>query len=1045
MSHRPYPEVPQSPNFSAIETSILERWKDEGTFKASIERRADAPEYVFYDGPPFANGLPHFGHLLTSFVKDTVPRYQTMRGNKVDRRFGWDCHGLPVEMEAERQLGFSGKAAILDYGMDKFNDFCAESILRYTNEWESTVTRAARWVDFENDYRTMDPGYMESVMWAFKQLNDKGLMYEGQRVLAYCWECETPLSNFETRLDDAYRDRTDPAVTVSFPLENGQNLLVWTTTPWTLPSNEAVAVGPDIDYAVYRDEDGQEYILGAATIAKYKQQLSKAEQVGTVKGSDLVGLSYTPLFDFFADQPNAFKVISADFVDVGEGTGAVHMSPAFGEDDYNACTAAGIEMVMPVDNQAKFTAQVPPYEGMQVFEANPKIVEDLKAMGRLVKREQYVHSYPHCWRSDTPLIYKAMSSWFVKVTAVRDRMVDLNQEINWIPDHIKDGRFGRWIADARDWSISRNRFWGSPIPVWKSDDPRYPRVDVYGSIDELEADFGVRPENLHRPFIDELTRPNPDDPTGQSTMRRVEDVLDCWFESGSMPFAQLHYPFENKDWFEDHFPADFIVEYQPQTRGWFYTLHVLATALFDRPAFKTCVAHGNVLGDDGRKMSKRLRNYPDVQEVFDTLGADATRWALLSSPVLRGGETLADRDNMVQASRQVLVPIWNAWYFLSLYGNTDGMQGHFRTNQTGSLDRYILAKTAELRDAVTNAMDLNDLSTATQAITRYIDALNNWYIRRSRERFWRAVPTDGSVDPEKQDAYDTLHTVLASFCRIAAPLLPMVTEEIYTKLTGEQSVHLTDWLEKDELPHDDALVVAMDTVRNVCSEVLSVRKEQRLRVRLPLAKITVATPNAEALRPFVDLIADEVNVKEVVLSTDSASVGEYVLSINPGVLGPRIGGKVQQIIVAARNGDWSQKGDVVTVAGEELNPGEFDLRFKPINEDTSRALPGNVGVVVLDTEVSPELAREGLARDIMRAVQQARRDAGLHVSDRIELNIKTTGDVAEAIAEHCDYIASQTLTSKFTHGNDESDTAEMYETTVSIEDTSVKLRLRRNI
>jgi isoleucyl-tRNA synthetase len=946
-------------------------------------------------------------------------------------------------MEAERLLGFSGKAAIIDYGMDRFNEYCRESVMKYTGEWRETITRAARWVDFDNDYKTMDITYMESVMWAFKQLHEKGLMYEGYRVLPYCWECETPLSNFETRMDDAYRDRNDPAVTVAFSLANGLKLLVWTTTPWTLPSNLAVAVGPEIEYSIY-EEDGNKYVLAAEAIGKYKKQLENAELTGSIKGSDLIGQTYEPLFPYFAGHENAFQVIAADHVTTTDGTGAVHMAPAFGEEDQKACDAVGIAMVMPVDQQAKFTSEVPDYQGMQVFEANEPIAADLKARGLLIKKESYTHSYPHCWRTDTPLIYKAVSSWFVAVTKFRNRMVERNQEINWIPSHIRDGRFGKWIADARDWSISRNRFWGSPIPVWKSDDPSYPRIDVYGSLDELERDFGVRPTNLHRPYIDELTRPNPDDPTGKSTMRRVEDVLDCWFESGSMPFAQVHYPFENQEWFDSHFPGDFIVEYQPQTRGWFYTQHVLGVALFDRPPFRTCIAHGNVLGNDGRKMSKRLRNYPDLEETFNTLGSDAIRWTLLSSPVLRGGETLAEKKAVVESTRQVLVPIWNAWYFLSLYANTDGIRGQWRTDQTGALDRYILAKTAQLRDQVTAAMDTYDLYGACQAITTSIDALNNWWVRRSRDRFWRHM-SPGAVDHDKQDAYDTLHTVLTALCRIAAPLLPMVTDHIYRNLTGAGSVHLTDWLTDDELPRDDELVTAMDTVRNVCSEVLSIRKAQQLRVRLPLNSITVAIPDPEPLRPYLDLIADEVNVKHVALEPEVSKVGAFALAVNPGVVGPRVGGKVQQILKAARENNWTDNNDgTVTVGGEQLLEGEFTLAFKPIDEDRSRALPGNVGVVVLDTNVTPELANEGVARDVVRLVQQARRDAGLHVSDHIELVIDA-GSFTDAVTKHMPYIIGQTLAERLVVGvDDDLVSAEMFEATGEVDGETVKIRLRRN-
>ncbi|MEO6121099.1 MAG: class I tRNA ligase family protein, partial [Acidimicrobiales bacterium] len=575
MASQPYPEVPGQPDLPKLEEAVLAFWESDDTFGASVEQRpAGLGEFVFYDGPPFANGLPHYGHLLTGYVKDAVPRYQTMRGRRVDRRFGWDCHGLPAEMEAERELGISGHVAIGRYGVGRFNDACRASVLRYTQQWQSYITRQARWVDFERDYKTLDLGYMESVLWAFKRLWDKGLVYEGYKVLPYCWECETPLSNFETRLDDAYRERQDPALTVAFELETGERALVWTTTPWTLPCNLALAVGPEIEYSVF-EEGGARYLLGSETVANYARELNDATLVATVKGADLVGRRYRPLFGYFADHPNSFTVVAGDFVNTTEGTGVVHLAPGFGEDDQRVCEANDIAVVVPIDQAARFTAEVPDYAGLQVFEANPRVIADLKAAGVVIRHETYLHSYPHCWRSDTPLVYRAVGSWFVEVTAIRDRAVELNREINWVPGHIRDGAFGKWLENARDWSISRNRFWGAPIPVWRSDDPAYPRTDVYGSLDELERDFGVRPDDLHRPAVDRLTRPNPDDPTGRSTMRRVEEVLDCWFESGSMPFAQVHYPFENAEWFEAHFPADFIVEYVGQTRAWFYNLHVL--------------------------------------------------------------------------------------------------------------------------------------------------------------------------------------------------------------------------------------------------------------------------------------------------------------------------------------------------------------------------------------------------------------------------------------------------------------------------------------
>ena len=1000
----PNRRVPASPDLPRVEQDVLDFWAADKTFPASVEQRAAGDnEYVFYDGPPFANGLPHYGHLLTGYVKDVVPRYQTMRGRRVERRFGWDCHGLPAEVEAEKQLGISTKAEILELGVDKFNDACRASVLRYTQDWERYVTRQARWVDFANDYKTLDPDYMESVMWAFRSLYDKGLVYEGFRVLAYCWRCETPLSNTETRMDDVYRDRQDPALTVAFRLETGEQLWVWTTTPWTLPSNLAVAVGPDIEYAVF-SRGAQRAILGAARVDAYARELDGWTRVDTVPGRELVGRRYEPLFPYLADTRGAFQVLGADFVSTEDGTGVVHLAPAFGEDDQNACNAAGIPTVVTVDEHTRFTALVPDYEGLQVFEANKPVVRDLRDRGVVVRLDSYVHSYPHCWRCDTPLVYKAVSSWFVAVTQFRDRMVELNQQITWTPAHVKEGSFGKWLAGARDWSISRNRFWGSPIPVWRSDDPAYPRTDVYGSLAELSRDFGVPVTDLHRPGIDELTRPNPDDPTGRSTMRRVPEVLDCWFESGSMPFAQVHYPFENRDWFETHYPGDFIVEYLPQVRGWFYTLHVLATALFDRPAFRNCVVHGIVLGSDGRKMSKSLRNYPDVYEMFDAYGSDAMRWTLMSSPVLRGGDVIVSEATIRDAVRQVLLPLWNVWYFFSLYANAERYEAVRRTDSTHLLDRYVLAKTAELVGSVTAAMDVHDISGACTTVRGYLDALTNWYVRRSRGRFWSG----------DRDAFDTLSTVLETGSRVTAPLAPLLSEEIWRGLTGGRSVHLTDWPSVGEFPADRSLVAEMDAVREVCSAALSLRKAKGLRVRLPLAKLTVATPDADRLRPYADLVADEVNVKSVEFTGDLSGYCERVLTVVPRVLGPRLGGQVQQVIRAVKAGDWSVTDGVVTAAGVPLEEGEYELKLVAADADRSAALPD--GVVVLDTDVTPELAAEGLARDVVRVVQQARREAGLDVADRIALTVEAGPQVTAAVEAHRDFVAAETLATSVAFG-----------------------------
>lgn len=1006
-----YPQVTASPDFPELERSVLDYWAADKTFAASVENREagvnGSNEFVFYDGPPFANGLPHYGHLLTGYAKDVVPRYQTMKGRRVERRFGWDCHGMPAEVEAEKQLGISTKAEILNMGVAAFNDACRTSVLRYTSEWERYVTRQARWVDFSNDYKTLDLDYMESVMWAIKTLHDKGLIYEGFRVLAYCWRCETPLSNTETRMDDVYSDRVDPTLAVWFKLETGEKVAVWTTTPWTLPSNLALAVGPEVDYAVL-EKEGEKVIVGAARVSYYEADLAGFSQTAVIKGRELVGRRYEPLFDYLVPHagPNAYQVLGADFVTVEDGTGVVHLAPAFGEDDQAACNDAGIPTLVTVDDRARFTAMVSDYAGQQVFETNKPIVRALKERGVVLRHESYTHSYPHCWRCDTPLVYKAVSSWFVKVTAFKDRLVELNQQINWTPGHIKDGQFGKWLSNARDWSISRNRFWGSPIPVWKSDNPDYPRMDVYGSLADLERDFGVKVTDLHRPFVDDLVRPNPDDPTGQSMMRRVPEVLDCWFESGSMPFAQVHYPFENVEWFEHHYPGDFIVEYTPQTRGWFYTLHVLATALFDRPAFRNCVVHGTLLGEDGRKMSKSLRNYPDVYEMFDRYGADAVRWMLMSSPVLRGGDNPVSEAAIRDAVRQVLLPLWNVYYFFTLYANASGHTARFRTDSPHVLDRYILAKTHSLVADATAQMDGYDVSGACASVRSYLDALTNWYVRRSRDRFWAG----------DTDAFDTLYTVLHGLVRVMAPLAPLTTEEVWRGLTSERSVHLADWPTSDEYPAEPTLVSTMDRVRDVCSAALSLRKAKGLRVRLPLSTLTVAFDGASGLSGFSDLIADEVNVKQVVLTDEVAAHCEQVLTVVPRALGPRVGGAVQQVIKAVKAGEWTLVDGQPTAAGVTLQEGEYELRLVAADTSHSAPLPGDAGVVVLDTSLTPELEAEGLARDVVRVVQQARREADLAVTDRIELLIAASADVEAAVAAHQEFLASETLATSVRFG-----------------------------
>ena len=1010
-----YPRVDMtggSQRFSDMEQQVLRYWDIDQTFQASCDNRETSPEYVFYDGPPFANGLPHYGHLLTGYVKDIIPRYKTMRGYKVARVFGWDCHGLPAELEAEKQLGIKDKGQIEAMGLEKFNEYCAQSVLQYTEEWKAYVTRQARWVDFDNGYKTMDLNFMESVMWAFKTLYDNGLIYQGFRVLPYSWAEHTPLSNQETRLDDSYKMRQDPAVTVTMPLVDipdhplgaalaGVNALIWTTTPWTLPSNLAIAVNPDVTYAVVRAADGERYLLAENLVAGYAKELGDYEIEHTYAGQELAGLGYQPPYDFFLDEPNAFRILVADYVTTEDGTGVVHQAPAFGEDDMITCQQAGIGVVIPVDMDGKFTSLVPPYEGMLVFDANKDIIRDLKAAGRILRHQTIEHSYPHSWRSGQPLIYMALPSWFVAVTKFRDRMVELNHDlIEWMPEHIRDGQFGKWLEGARDWNISRNRYWGSPIPVWVSDSEEYPRVDVYGSLDELERDFGVRPASLHRPYIDELTRPNPDDPTGKSTMRRVPEVLDCWFESGSMPFAQKHYPFENKEWFDDHSPADFIVEYSGQSRGWFYTLHVLATALFDRPAFKKVVAHGIVLGDDGLKMSKSKGNYPNVNEVFDRDGSDAMRWFLMSSPILRGGNLIVTEQGIREGVRQALLPMWNAYSFLKLYSATPA---RIATDSTDILDRYILAKLHNLVANVTDALDDTDIARACDEVRWFCDVLTNWYVRRSRQRFWEG-------DEAHPEAFNTLYTVLEALTRVTAPLLPMLSEVIWRGLTGERSVHLADFPAADDFPADNDLVTAMDSMRGVCSATNSIRKAHKLRNRLPLPKLTVAMADSQQLATFADIIRSEVNVKELSLTDDVDSIGTFEVVVNAKIAGPRLGKDVQKAIKAVKAGNYERTDHGTVIAdGVELQPDEFTERLVAADPTATAQIDGVDGLVLLDTHVTEELEAEGWAADVIRGLQDARKLMDLEVSDRITVTLGVPAEKEQWALRHADTIAGEVL------------------------------------
>jgi isoleucyl-tRNA synthetase len=1068
-------KVAPNPNFPRLEESVLGYWGDDDTFQKSIDSRPSGDnssnEFVFFDGPPFANGLPHYGHLLTGYAKDVIPRYQTMKGRKVNRVFGWDTHGLPAELEAQKELGIDSVDQIEQMGIGAFNAACRASVLKYTNEWKDYVHRQGRWVDFDHGYKTLDTTYMESVMWAFKQLYSKGLAYKGYRVLPYCPKDQTPLSAHELRMDsDVYQDRQDTTVSVAVKLkgEDDAYAVFWTTTPWTVPTNFAIVVGADIDYVEARPTQGRfagkKFYIGKDLLGSYDKELGEGYEIlRELKGKDMEGWRYWPVFPYFADEaalgdegtpgPNAYQIFTADYVDTVEGTGLVHQAP-YGEDDMNTLNAKGIRSVDVLDAGCTFTSLCPDYEGLYVFDANLPILRNLRAgdgpLARipaehraiLLQEKSYVHSYPHCWRCGTPLIYKPVSSWFVSVTKFKDRLLAHNQEINWIPENVRDGQFGKWLSNARDWSISRNRFWGSPIPVWVSDDPRHPRVDVYGSLDELKRDFGDYPRdddgavNMHRPFIDRLTRPNPDDPSGASHMRRITDVLDCWFESGSMPFAQFHYPFENKEYFEQHFPADYVVEYIGQTRGWFYLLHVMSTALFDRPAFKNVICHGIVLGNDGQKMSKHLRNYPDVNGVFNQYGSDAMRWFLMSSPILRGGNLIVTAEGIRDTVRQVMLPVWSSYYFFTLYANAaNGGKGYEARELAPSevaglprMDRYLLARTRRLVRNVEQALDDFAISDACAAASDFIDVLTNWYIRNTRDRFWN----------EDANAFNTLYTVLEVFMRVLAPLAPMEAESVWRGLTGGESVHLADWpfvvdeaTGKDTelgcvLVDDPALIDAMDKVRDVVSSTLSLRKAEQIRVRQPLSKLTVVVENPDAIMAYSPILQSELNVKNIEFSTlqDAGSHGLTItneLRVNARAAGPRLGRQVQFAIKASKSGAWHvQAGSgapvVQTPSGDvELQQGEYELinRIEEQNaadqaNSVSAALAGG-GFVILDTALDADLIAEGYARDAIRVVQDARKDADLDIADRITLRLVVPVADVSKIQQFRDLITHETL------------------------------------
>ncbi len=1003
-------------DFAAMEEGVLAFWAENDTFKKSIENRASEREYVFYDGPPFATGLPHYGHLLAGTIKDIVPRYQTMRGHRVERRFGWDCHGLPIEALAQDALGLAGAPAIVDAGIDLFNEKCRSMVSTYVEEWEKTVTRMGRWVDFSNDYKTMDKDFMETIWWVFSELWKQGRIYRAHRIMPYSWKLNTPLSNFEAGRN--YQDVQDPSVTVrvklhGFDIENA-SALVWTTTPWTLPSNLAICAGPDIDYVAVRDTDsGDVFVLAEARLSAYYKKEAQYEILKRMKGADLAGLTYEPLFDYFKDNENSFRILTDEFVSTEDGSGIVHMAPAYGEDDYRICTAAGIPLVEPLDVDCKFTSQVPDYEGQFCKDADKAIIKRLKDEGKLVHQSTIQHSYPFCERTDTPLIYRAIDAWYVRVEDLREDMLANNGQVHWMPGHVGEKRFANWLADAKDWNISRNRFWGSCIPLWINvEDPE--DILCIGSAEELETLSGQKVEDLHKHVLDEILIEK-----DGKTYKRTPEVLDCWFESGSMPYAQNHYPFENKEKFEGNFPAQFIAEGLDQTRGWFYTLMVLSTALFKKPAFQNVVVNGLVLAEDGLKMSKRLKNYPDPLHVVHEYGADALRLYLINSPVVKGESLRFAEEGVKHALRHLLIPLWNSYSFFVTYANIDQWEpGESRPGQSENLlDQWIESSLAQLCREVTASMDNYDLQRSVRPFVAFIEDLTNWYIRRSRRRFWKS-----DDDGDKQQAYVTLYHTLIELCKIAAPFTPFIAEEIYGNLrTGgmPESIHLCDFPTAEGTVRNTDLEQQMRIVMDVVVMGRQLRKDNDAKVRQPLRRLDVVSRDSDLLNQVDELkeiIQEELNVREVVFGEDESGFATLKAKANFKALGPRFGKQMKEIAgaISSLSNEKMKKlaaGEAVSIdlggAAVELTSDDVFVEHTP-KEGLAVQSHGAL-VVALDLELDDDLLREGLARELIKEVQNLRKTSGLDVTDRIQLTVSSDEAVRSALAAYDEYIQNEVL------------------------------------
>lgn len=1003
-------------DFAQMEEAVLDYWDKNRIFEKSVEERSSKNTYFFYDGPPFATGLPHYGHLIASTIKDVVPRFQTMLGKKVERRFGWDCHGLPVEFEVEKELGLNGAADIKAYGVGNFNEKCRSIVLRYANEWKRTIRRVGRWVDMENDYKTMEVNFMESIWWVFKTLWDKDLIYVSKKIVAFSPRLSTPLSNFEVNL--GYKDTQDPSVTIKFKVKDEDNtfVLAWTTTPWTLVSNLALAVHPDLIYVKVKHEN-EIYYLAKDLLVKTLGEGSVAGIEAEMPGRELEGMVYEPLFPFFADKAaeGAFKVVLGDYVSTETGTGVVHTAPSFGEDDFSTGQRYKLPHVFPMDDSGYFTDEATDFAGEYFKDADKSIIKALKERQLVLKHETVVHSYPFCWRSGAPLMYRTIPSWFVNVEKIKSIMLENNQQITWSPNHIKEGRMGKWLEGSRDWAISRNRYWGNPIPVWICD--RCGEMHCIGSKQELEDLCGEKLTDLHSHFVDGLSFPCQ---KCEGTMKRTLEVLDCWFESGSMPYGQQHYPFENREEFDQQFPADFISEGLDQTRGWFYTLLILSTALFEKPAFMNCIVNGLVLAEDGKKMSKSLKNFPDPWDMLNKYGADVIRLYMLNSGAVRGDDLQFSETGLQETMRNTMLPLWNGLSFFTTYANIDDWQPTPIDTVAGlsnPLDRWILSRLHHLFLDVRNAMENYDLNGSVAPFVGFVDMLTNWYIRRSRRRFWKSGEGD-----DKNQAYATLFTVLLEFCKATAPFIPFISEEIYQVLRNDsmpESVHLCLYPEVKLDFIDVKLEQEMDIILKSVNMGRALRAKHQIKIRQPLQKITLLTKN-EAVQGVLGemslLITDELNVKEVEIAQNEEDLVALVAKPNLRLLGPKFGKKLKDIrpqiealtakeIVELQNGgkkNLSLDGETFEIGVEEI----FIERRQKAGIVTENE--GDI-TVALDIQLDDELITEGYAREFVNKVQQTRKEMDLEVVDRIEIAFHAGGVLKNAILKQQDYIRTETL------------------------------------